>query len=345
VAKTWKAGVIGCGAIAQALHLPGYLRTPGVDVVAACDPVPQRLREAKALVGEGLRTYADYREMLTAERLDVVSVATPNKFHAEQTVAALRAGAHVILEKPAALSMREIERIRQAMQRSGRLVVVGFSHRHYRGNQRIRKLIQQGAIGEPFMIRIRFAHRGPSPGWAKSDWFYNPELAGGGALLDMGIHAIDQCHWLLGPIRGVQARTATLRKDIAVEDNAILLLEFERPRALGYIEIGWTSPAGFVGLEIMGDKGCLRQDNAGATTLTTGKITPNAKKRPKLKTRVIDPTPGKGGWATEVTTIVKALRQGLDLDCGIEAGAASLAVALAAYKSAKTGRRVSIPVK
>lgn len=342
MARTWKAGVIGCGAIAQALHIPGYLKTPGVKLVAGCDPVPQRLHEAAALAGEGLRTYADYRQMLAAEPLDVVSVATPNKFHAEQAVAALEAGTHVILEKPAAVNLREVNRIRQAARSTGRLVVMGFSHRHYRGNQRMHKLIQAGAIGEPYMIRIRFAHRGPSPSWAKSDWFYNPNLAGGGALLDMGIHAIDQCQWLLGPIRSVQARALTLRKDIKVEDNAILLLEFKRPRALGYIDVGWTSPAGFVGLEIMGDRGFLRQENTGTTTLTTGRISPNMKVRPKLRTRVIDDRPATGGWATEIATIVKALRKGSDLDCGIEAGASSLAVALAAYESSRTGRRITV---
>lgn len=342
MAKIWKAGVIGCGSIARALHMPGYMRTPGVKLVAGCDTVAKQRRDAVAMVGEGLRTYADYREMLAAEPLDVVSVATPNKFHAEQAVAALEAGAHVILEKPAAVNMREIERIRQAVRRSGRLLVMGFSHRFHRGNNRMRKLIQEGAIGEPYMIRIRFAHRGPWPGWARSDWFYNPELAGGGALLDMGIHAIDQCHWLLGPIRSIQAQTATLRKNIRVDDNALLLLEFKKPNALGYIDVGWTSPAGFIGIEIMGDQGFLRQDYAGMTTLTTGKISPDTKVKPKLKTRIIDRDPRKGGWNTEITEIVRAMRQGSDMGCGIDAGGASLAVALAAYESSRTGKRIQL---
>lgn len=345
MAKNWNAGVIGCGSIAQHLHIPGYLKTPGVTLAAACDVEPRRLREAVAMAGKELRTYTDYREMLAAERFDVVSVATPNRFHAEQAVAALEAGAHVLLEKPAAVSLKEVERIRKAVQRTGRLLVMGFSHRFHRGNNRMKKLIQDGAIGEPYMIRIRFAHRGPQPGWAKSDWFYNRELAGGGALLDMGIHAIDQCHWLIGPIRSVQARAATLRKNIEVDDNAILLLEFERPRAMGYIEVGWTSPAGFVGIEIMGDEGFLRQDYAGFTTLTTGKISPDAKARPKLKTRIIDREPRTGGWDTEATEVVKALRKGSDLGCGIEAGRSSLAVAMAAYESSRTGKRVMVAAR
>lgn len=338
----WRAGVIGCGSIAQALHMPGYLKSPGVTLAAACDPAPKRRKEAEKIGGRGFKTYADYRAMLAAEKLDVVSVGTPNRFHAEHAIAALEAGAHVLLEKPAALKPAEIEAVRRAVRKSGRLLVVGFSHRFCRGNMRMRRLIQEGAIGEPFMIRVRYAHRGPYPGWAKSDWFYDPKLAGGGALLDMGIHAIDQCLWLIGPVRSVQATAATLRKDIRVDDNAILLLEFKGSRALGYIDVGWTSPSGFVGIEIMGDRGSLRQDYAGTTTLTTGQISPDTKAKTLLKTRVVDPKPTSGGWETEVQEVVKALRRGSDLGCGIDAGGAALAVALAAYESSSSGRRVTV---
>ncbi|GMV98811.1 MAG: dehydrogenase [Phycisphaerae bacterium] len=342
MARTWRAGVIGCGAIGQALHIPGYMNTPGVVLVAGADPQARQRREARRLAGDGFRVYADHRAMLAAETLEVISVCSPNCFHAQHAVAALDAGAHVILEKPPALSGREIERIRRARDRNGRQVVIGFSHRFHRGNRRMHRLIRAGAIGEPYMIRVRFAHRGPEPGWAKSDWFYRPKLAGGGALLDMGIHAIDQCHWLIGPIAAVQARTDTLRKNIPLDDNALLLLEFERPRARGYIDVGWTSPAGFVGIEVMGDAGFLRQDYAGALTLTTGRISPDAKKKTGLKTRVVDAAPTTGGWKTEIQDIIRGLRKGEDLDCGLEAGGAALAVALAAYESSRTGRRVVI---
>lgn len=341
MAKTWKAGVIGCGSISQMMHMPGYRKTPGVKLVAACDPVVERRDEALR-IEPNLRTYENYRRMLDAEPLDAVSVASPNRFHAEHAVAALDSGAHVLLEKPPALSMKEIAQVRAAVKRSGRKLIVGFSHRFMRGNVKMNRMIAAGAIGEPFMIRIRLAHAGPYPGWAKCDWFYSPALAGGGALLDMGIHAIDQALWHLGPVRSVQAMVRTLRKNIKVDDNAVFVLEFERSRALGYIEVGWTSPAGFCGMEIMGDAGCFVENYAGQLTMTVGKITPDMKKRPKLKTRVIDETPQHGGWSIEVPTVVKALRQGSDLGLGIDTGGAALAVALAGYESSRTGRRVLV---
>lgn len=339
VAKKFRAGVIGCGSIAQALHLPGYADHPAVDLVAACDPDQRRRKEASERFSVE-RTYADYREMFEAEELDVVSVATPNRFHAEHAVAALEAGAHVLLEKPAALSMKEIAQIKSTVRKSGKVLMVGYSHRFHRGNLKAKKMVDEGVIGEPYMIRVRFAHTGPIPGWAKSDWFYEPNLAGGGALLDMGIHAIDQCLWFGGPVRAVQAVSATLRKDIKLDDNAVLLLEFANGKTLGYIEVGWTSPTGFNGVEIMGDKGSILIDHANGMTLTTGKLTPNLKARVQRKTKLIDPKPTTGGWSAEVPELIKHIRVGSDRGHGIDAGGAALAVALAAYESSRSGKRV-----
>jgi len=280
--------------------------------------------------------------MLKAERLVVVSVVSPNRFHAEHAVAALRHGAHVLLEKPPVLSMEEIRAVRKAKVQNKRQVIVGFSNRFTRGNRKIRKMLAEGTIGEPYMVRIRFAHTGPMAGWAKSDWFYDPKRAGGGALLDMGIHAIDLALWLIGPVRRVTAMTRSLRYGIRVDDNAVLALEVAGGRALGYIEAGWTSPSGFIGLEIMGDGGCIVEDYQGALRVARGRVTPDATKRPKFKWRVVDPEPTWGGWRVEIGEVVRALRRGEDLGMGIDAGGAARAVARAGCESSRSGRTVEV---
>lgn len=341
VAKTWNAGVIGCGSISQHLHLPGYIKAPGVKLVAGADPTRARHAEAKELQAD-IQMYTDYRKMLANHELDLISVSSPNKFHAEHAVAALEHGAHVLLEKPAALSMKEIAAIKAAQRKAKTQLIVGFSQRFNRGNRKMKQMIDKGAIGEPYMIRVRFAHNGPWPGWAKDKWFYDPNKAGGGAMLDMGIHAIDQCHWLVGPIKSVQAKATTLRKKIKVDDNAVLLLEFANGKALGYIEVGWTSPSGFNGIEVMGDEGSIVEDYQGVLTMTTGKITADTKARHKLTRRVLDKAPTTGGWGWEVTDAVKAFRKNDDLGSDIDAGGAALAVALAAYESSRTGKRVNV---
>jgi len=166
MAKRWKVGVIGCGSMSQYVHMPGYLDTPGVDLVAACDPGRKQRLAAKRICPD-VHTYDDYRKMLAAEELDVISVVSPNRFHAEHAVAALEHGAHVLLEKPAALSMQEIAQIKKNVRRSKQQLIVGFSHRFARVNQRIRRMLADGTIGEPYMLRYRLAHSGPYPGWAQ----------------------------------------------------------------------------------------------------------------------------------------------------------------------------------
>ena len=105
--------------------------------------------------------------------------------------------------------------------------MTGFTHRFMTGNQKAKKLIEKGDIGKPFMVRARLAHSGPIPDWAKSDWFHFKKPAGGGAMLDMGIHAIDIIQYMLGPITTVSAQIGNLVKKIEVDDNALVLLEFD----------------------------------------------------------------------------------------------------------------------
>jgi len=343
MARRFKVGFIGCGSAVQVFHIPGYKNTAGVDLTAACDP-GKKQREAVRRMCEGIRVYPDYKRMLAAEQLDMISVASPNRFHAEHALAALAHGAHVLLEKPPVLEMKDCRRIREAVAGGDRQLIVGFTQRHTPAYGRVRRLLEEGAIGEPYMVRIRFAHRGPYPGWAQSPWFYDPHRAGGGALLDMGIHAIDLALWLLGPVRSVQAMVRTLRKKIDVEDNAVLLLEFERSRTLGYIEAGWTSPAGFRGIEIMGDRGCVVVEPEKGLRLTTGDTSPDVSRRSPMRTRLLMKGPITDGWAHEIPTVVRALRRGEDLGSGIDAGAAALSVALAGYRSSRTGRSVDVAI-
>ena len=339
MAKKFKVGFIGCGSVVQVFHIPGYQKTPGIEFAAACDP-GKKQRETVQRMCPGIRVYSDYRKMLASEQLDLISVASPNRFHAEHALAGLAHGAHVLLEKPPVLEMKDCRRIEKAAAASKGQLIVGFTQRFTPAHIRVRKLIEDGAIGDPYMLRIRWAHRGPYPGWAQSRWFYDPQLAGGGALWDMGIHAIDLALWLLGPVRSVQAMVRTLRKKIEVEDNAVLLMEFERAKAMGYIEVGWTSPAGFRGVEIMGDRGCIVVEPEKGLRLTTGDTAPDGKMN--MRTRMVMKGPLQDGWSREITEVVRALRRGDDLDSGIDAGAAAVAVALAGYRSSRTGRAIDV---
>ncbi len=336
----YRIGIIGAGAIAQALHFPGYKKDRRANVIAFADPAVERHEEIIGRFGK-MMAYTDYRRMLAHEELDVVSVATPNVFHAAHAVAALNAGCHVLCEKPLATTLEEADEINTAAKRNRRKLMVGFSHRMFSGPQKCKELLADKKLGKPYMIRVRFAHGGPYPGWAKNAWFYNKKLSRGGAMLDMGIHAIDLCHWLIGPIKNVSARAATLIKKIEVDDNALLQLEF-KGGALGYIEVGWTSPPGFSGFEIYGTTGSLICDYAKGLSMCTGKS--SAGRDSTMEWKLIDPKPTRGGWDIEIGHWLDVLDGKAPLTMSGKAGRDALAVALAAYASSKTGRRVSLKV-
>ena len=337
-AKTYRVGVIGAGAIAQACHVPGYAGDARAEIVAFADPTAARHREMKKLC-PAAKGYKEYRAMLGAEKLDLVSVCSPNAFHAAQAIDALRAGCHVLCEKPMAITLKEADGMAKAATTARRKLMIGFTHRMLAGPMRSKAVLAKGTIGKPFMMRVRFAHGGPFPGWAKSDWFYDPAVAAGGALLDMGIHAIDLCLWMLGPIASVQAHAATLMKKIAVDDNALLLLEF-KSGALGYIDVGWTSKPGFSGFEIYGANGSLICDYVKGLQLCGGKASAGRDSHSEWST--LDPQPTRGGWDTEIGHWLDVVSGKKALTMDAAAGKAALAVALAAYKSSKSGRRVSL---
>jgi UDP-N-acetylglucosamine 3-dehydrogenase len=337
--SAYRVGVIGAGAIAQACHLPGYAKNKQAELVAFADPELTRHLEVRKSFGD-LRGYLSHRDMFAAEDLDVVSVCSPNKFHAAHAIAALEAGCHVLCEKPMALTLREADRMADAAKANRRKLMIGFTHRLIAGPRRCKELLAKKALGKPFMIRVRFAHGGPYPGWAKSDWFYDPALAGGGALLDMGIHAIDLCLWLFGPVAAVSAKAGTLIKKIEVDDNALLALEF-RNGALGYIEVGWTSKPGFTGLEIYGTEGSLICDYVRGLQAVGGRA--SAGSDSVAEWRMLDDTPAEGGWTVEMDYWMDVVAGKEKLTMDAKAGRAALEVALAAYRSSRTGRKVAIP--
>lgn len=337
--KKYRVGVIGAGAIAQECHMPGYAKNTSAELVAFADPAAARHKDVLELF-PGLRGYKDYSEMLRKEELDVVSVCTPNKYHAPCTISAFEAGCHVLCEKPMAATLKEADRMAAAAKAARKKLMVAFTNRLLTGPMRCKALLGKKAIGKPFMIRVRFAHGGPTQGWAKDPkTFYDPKTAIGGAMLDLGIHAIDLALWLFGPAVGVTARTATLFKQIQVDDNAVMILEFTSG-ALGYIEVGWTSKPGFSGFEIYGTKGSLICDYLNGLKLCSGKASAGSDSVANWKT--LDKEPTRGGWSTEIDHWMNVVQGKAKLTMDAKAGRAALAVALAAYKSGKTGRWVEL---
>ncbi len=337
MAKKIKIGVIGAGAIAEHAHLAGYNLIPDLcEITAICDINKERAEEMakKFNIPE---VYTDYKEMLAKADIDAVSICTPNALHAPMTIDACNAGKHVLCEKPMAVTVEECEEMIKAAEANNVQLMVGFTHRFYNYNQKAKELLDSGVIGKPFMARVRFAHEGPYISWpAKSDWFFNKEMAGGGALLDMGVHALDILRFMIGEIKDISANVKTLVRDIEVEDNAVCAVTFENG-AMGYLEVGSSSKAGRLGIEIYGDDGSMVIDYETPIRVFIDK------KKDIGGPGWVDLTEYKGGgWDTEMKAFVEALIEGKPVPVDGHDGLVGVKLATAAYKSNAEGVRVEV---
>lgn len=256
---TVRIGVIGCGAIAQEGHLPGYAACADVEIAAVCDVDPQRARAVAERFGVK-DVYTSHVELLADKSIQAVSICTPNFLHATHAIDSLQAGKAVLCEKPMTTTRGDAQAVLNAAEQTGSMLMVGFTHRFFLHNRYVRSLIQSGAIGEVLSVRVRMAHRGPYESWvAKSDWFFRHEMAGGGAVLDMGIHALDIMRFFAGEIAEIKGLTATKVHPLKDEDMAVAIMRFASG-ALGYLETGWHSHPGFNGIEIYASQGTIIND-------------------------------------------------------------------------------------
>jgi len=210
--------VIGIGDIARKRALSAIEAEPRSRLHAL---LTRDVRKAEAYAG--VVAYTDLGEALRDQAIDVVYVASPVALHAEQTIACLRAGRHVLCEKPVAMNFAQAETMAAAAWEAGRLLGVAYFRRLYPKLVRAKELIAQGAIGKPTLVE------GNYDGWLESEergWLCDPALAGGGPLYDVGSHRIDACNFLLGkPVRAM-GMVSNAFHALKVEDSATVLMEY-----------------------------------------------------------------------------------------------------------------------
>lgn len=183
-----KIAVIGCGNIANNAHIPAYMKNPEAEIVYFCDILPERAEAAVEKYGCG-KAVVDYKEVLADPQVEAVSVCTPNNVHARIAMDALRAGKNVLCEKPAARTYEEALEMQKVQHETGKVLNIGVVNRFNDSVNRIRDYINEGKLGEIYHVYISFrAHRSiPGLGGA----FTTKAIAGGGALIDWGVHFLD----------------------------------------------------------------------------------------------------------------------------------------------------------
>ncbi len=248
-----RLAISGAGAIAERAHIPAFRQTPGVEIVA----VQSRTAAKAEAVSRDLaaaRVYTDFDQMLAREHPDAVGIFTPNRLHCEFTLKALAAGCHVLVEKPMAPNAADARRMVAAAQASGRTLMVAMQRRYSGIEKIVKEALVAGAIGVPNFIRVRLSHGGPE-WWAPGQsWFYSRTEAGGGAMLDLGVHVADLAIWMMGELAAVIGRVGSVRRNIDVEDHGAMVVDF-RSGASGVIEASWNSRPGLGSLEIYGSEG------------------------------------------------------------------------------------------
>lgn len=183
-----KVAVIGCGTIANAAHIPSYMNNPEAEIKYFCDIRIERAQKAVEEYGCG-EAVADYRQVLADPEITAVSVCTPNNLHSEISIAALKAGKNVLCEKPAARTYPEALKMQQAQHESGKVLNIGVVNRFNDSVNRIREYIESGKLGEIYHVYASFRAHRSIPGLGKD--FTNHAVAGGGALIDWGVHYLD----------------------------------------------------------------------------------------------------------------------------------------------------------
>jgi predicted dehydrogenase len=227
--------------------------------VAVADVSPANARDVARIVGA--EVVGSWRDLLDRSDVDCFVVSTPNAFLEEITVAALRAGKHVLVEKPMGRNLDEARRMCQAACAGGRLLKVGFNHRYHPAIAEAHRRARGGQIGDLINIRCRYGHGG-RPGYEK-EWRGSRELAGGGELTDQGVHVADLIHWFAGePVTAFGCLQTAVWPLGDLEDNGFGLFKFGTG-VIASFHTSWTQWKNLFSLEVFGTRGALIVEGLG----------------------------------------------------------------------------------
>ncbi|OCT14818.1 oxidoreductase [Paenibacillus pectinilyticus] len=249
-----KIGIIGCGGIANQKHMPALASLSHLGkMVAFCDIVDERAIKAAAEFGDAdAKVYSDYKELLKDESIDVVHVLTPNLYHAPITVDALEAGKHVMCEKPMAINSTEAKRMLDAAKKSGKKLTIGYQNRFNEESLVVHKACSSGDLGDIYMAKAHAVRRKAVPTWGV---FTDKKLQGGGALIDIGTHALDLTLWCMDNYKPKSVTGSVYYKlkdntegnlfgpwdpaTIDVEDSAFAFIKMENGASI-FLECSWA---------------------------------------------------------------------------------------------------------
>lgn len=282
--RKFRVGLIGGGGIAQAVHIPGWKNLPDVEIVGVADVSEATAKKAAAAAGAS-QVFTDYRELLKLD-IDAVDICTPNKVHTPAALAALNAGKHVICEKPLAVTTAEVREMGELADKKKLLLMTAQHQRFTQSALGAKSWIDAGNLGDTYHAQVRAVRRAglpPAPG------FIDAKLSGGGPCMDIGVHALDLCMWLMGfpkPVR-VSGMSRTMfakghampnpwgewdRERYSVEDFAAGFVHFDNGATL-VLESAWMchqKEEEEMNCQLFGTKGGIKWPSAEYATAING---------------------------------------------------------------------------
>ena len=353
-----RIALIGNGGICRGSHIKNYVEDDRVEVVAFCDIIEERAVALRDKYYPDAAVYTDYKELLKDESIDAVDICTPNYLHSIIAVDAFKAGKHVLCEKPDAIDVTEVLKMKNAADESGKVLMVIRNNRFATASQYAKKFVEDGKMGEIYCGRCGWQRRRGIPG--KGGWFTTKEQSGGGPLIDLGVHMIDLSMYLMGNPTPVAVSGSIYTKfaddnaqassehaafgetqadgTFDVEDLAMGFIKFDNGACL-QIEFSWASnieeyDLNFV--ELRGSKAGVKWQQSGTTCKVLSEV--------YGKLIDVDMT-GEGymtGHEGNLRHFLDVVLNGAKPDFVPQQGVNMIKILSAIYESAKTGKEVSL---
>jgi predicted dehydrogenase len=333
-----KLAFTGTGYISK-IHAQAALSLPDVEVVAIVNHKAESMADYATQFGIE-RQYESIDALIADGNVDAISINTPNYLHASQSIAALQAGIHVMVEKPMAMTANEAQKMVDASQQSGAKLMVAHCWRFDEEVRWLKNRLEAGALGQI----VRTKGHGVHTHWGPSGWFAEAQYAGGGALPDMGIHAIDTARYLLNdpqPV-SVYADISTQYGDYDVDDTGVIIIKWDNG-ATSYIESGWWQP---------------HTDGPEASTQLYGKtgfaqLFPTFLSLPNKDEQTIDrvesgfpavrdPHCPQSMYDTQLSYFIECIQQDKNPIPGGSEGWINMKIVDAAYESSRTGKVIEL---
>ena len=338
-----RIGVVGCGRISKNHFGSIEKHSENIELISVCDIDKKTLSESETKYS--VPGYQNLEEMLKKEELDIVSVCTPSGIHPEQTIQIANSGIHVMTEKPMATRWKDGQRMVRACDEARVRLFVVKQNRKNTTLQLLKRAIQEKRFGKIYMVNLNVYWTRPQEYYDQAKWRGTWEHDGG-AFMNQASHYIDLLDWLIGPVDSVQAITATLDRDIEVEDTGVLNIRW-RNGALGSVSVTMlTYPKNYEGsITILGEKGTVRIGGVAVNDIQTWEFEDKRDYDESIQTANYETTSVYGfGHPLYYKNVIDVLRGNAEPETDGREGLKSLELLIAAYLSARDGTTVSLPL-